>query len=191
MRYKITKQTNSQSENFVPDKTMCSGAYILAHAAGELHGKAVRQYLKDFQEAEGNIVKHIQLMFYRLQDLHALSKSEVLHLNKILALLKNSQASSADALKVVRDVHHALVDEEASACAVAMGGIAENSVCLAIETKSAETEMRGPNWWHVLGADLAGAGAGAIAGSAVPAVGTAVGAICGAAVASGKALEAS
>jgi hypothetical protein len=179
----MTKQIHSESEEFIPDRTMYSSAYILARAAGELHGEAVRWYLKDFDEAKGNTAHHIQLMFDRLLHVGAMNKSDVLRLKTILTLLNDHKVSSADALKVVRDVRNAMVDEEASPCAVALASIAENSVNLAIE-------MQCMNFWGALGADLVGAGAGALAGAPVAGVGAVVGALAGAASGTGAYLAA-
>jgi hypothetical protein len=183
----MTEQIRSKSEDFVSDGTIYSFEYILARAAGELHGEAVRRYLKDFDEAKGNTAHHIQLTFDRLMHVGAMSKSEVLRLKTILTLLDEHTASSADALKVVRDVHNALVDEEASPCAVALASIAENSITLAIEMVSAKGKV---NWWHALGADLVGAGAGALTGAPVAGVGAVGGAIAGAASGTGAYLAA-
>ena len=182
----MIEQNHFQSEDFVPDGSICSDTYILAHAAGELHGVAVRRYLEDFKQAEGKIDDHIHLILGRLHRVHALSKSELLHLKAIVKLLNNQQASSADALKVVRDVHNTLVDEESSPCALALASIAKNSIHLAIEMESMKRKV---NWWHVLGADLKGAGAGALGGAAAGGVGATLGAVCGAAIGSGAALE--
>jgi len=176
----MTAEVHSKSADCVPDVSICSNAYVLALAAGELHGLAVRRYLKNFHESEGNTVHHIQLTLDRLLHVRLLSRGEVLRLKTILTLLDKHEASSADALRVVRDVHNAMVDEEASLCAVALASIAENSVHLAIEMESAKGKV---NWWHVLGADLVGAGEGALVGSLGGPGGVGLGAACGAAIA--------
>lgn len=187
VRYKMAKQIHSESKGVIPDGTMYSSAHIFARAAGELHGEAVRSYLKDFENAKGNTAHHIQLTFDRLLHVGALSKSEVLRLKTILTLLNDHKVASADALKVVRDVHHAMLDEEASPCAVALASIAENSVNLAIEMESPKGKV---NWWHALGADLVGAAAGALAGVPAAGVGATLGAVCGAASGTGAYLVA-
>lgn len=167
---------------------MHASTHILAHAAGALHEKYVRIYLNDFREASEDTGRYIHLTFRRLQNIHMLCKSEILQLERILTLLNNHQASVAEAQKLVRDVLNTLVEQDASPCAVALASIAENSLqlCSEMESPTAKEKLK---WWQILGADLEGAGAGALAGSMLPGVGTTTGAICGAAIASGKAIQ--
>lgn len=173
-------------------KEDCSDAHscttrLLARAAGELHGDNVRLFLRDVRETGGDPVSLLRRAFARLQQAGALCKGEVLQFEKVFALINEKSASSEQALASVCELRRALVDQHASPCALALAGIAENSMRTAVELEgpSAPKEAAKKKWWQILGADLAGAGTGAVTGAAAGGVGAVVGALAGAAVGTG------
>lgn len=180
------------TELMIEAKDDCSNAHrcttrLLARAAGELHGDNVRQFLKDAREAGGDTVSLLRRAFTRLQHQGALHKGEALQFENVFTLIREKSATSEQALASVCELRRSLVDQHASPCAVALAGIAENSMRVAIEFESSSGTKEAPKkkWWQILGADLAGAGTGALTGAAAGGVGAVVGAIAGAAVGTG------
>lgn len=212
---KPSKPTQGKAEADVQNvvKTYDPGAF--ARAAGSIHEEAARQYARglqstELQPAEGGIFKALvgvtvpggtaqitRNTLRRLTDAKILSQSETEALERILTLLDDKTAPSNEVKKVSVDVYNKLVRSKASPCAIALAGIAKNSIKIAIEvehTKGKADEGKATkgkakknevNWWHILGADLAGAGTGALAGAGGGPLGIIGGAIAGAAVGSG------
>lgn len=181
-----TTELMSDSKDTCSDAHACA-TQLLARAAGELHGDNVRLFLKDVRDTGGDAVSLLRRAFARLQHAGALCKGEALQFEKLFALINEKSATSEQALVCARDLRRALVDQHASPCALAMAGIAENSMRVAIELESAAGPREAPKkkWWQILGADLAGAGTGAVTGAAAGGVGAVIGALAGAAVGTG------
>jgi hypothetical protein len=204
-----SKPTQGKAEADVQNvvKTYDPGAF--ARAAGSIHEEAARQYARGLQSTEVEFTKGIGVTaqggaaqitrntLRRLTDAKILSQSETEALERILTLLDDKTAPSNEVRKVSVDVYNKLVRSKASPCAIALAGIAKNSIKIAIEvehTKGKADEGKATkgkakknevNWWHILGADLAGAGTGALAGAGGGPLGIIGGAIAGAAVGSG------
>jgi len=213
-----SKPTQGKAEADVQNvvKTYDPGAF--ARAAGSIHEEAARQYARglqstELQPAEGGIFKALvgvtvpggtaqitRNTLRRLTDAKILSQSETEALERILTLLDDKKTPSDEVKKVSLDVYDKLVQSKASPCAIALAGIAKNSVEIAIEMEHAKGKVsegkagKGKvrrskiNWWHILGEDLSGAGTGALAGAGGGPLGIIGGAIAGAVVGSGKEL---
>jgi hypothetical protein len=207
-----SKPTQGKAEADVQNvvKTYDPGAFALT--AGSIHGEAARQYARELQPTEVEFTKGIGVTaqggaaqitrstFRRLTDAKILSQSETEALERILTLLDDKKTPSDEVKKVSLDVYDKLVQSKASPCAIALAGIAKNSVEIAIEMEHAKGKVsegkagKGKvrrskiNWWHILGEDLSGAGTGALAGAGGGPLGIIGGAIAGAVVGSGKEL---
>lgn len=162
---------------------------LLARAAGEIHGEAVRRYLKDRADAQNDPVAHIRITLARLRNAEALTESELRHLEPILALLGNRPVPVQEAHRIVRGVLNTMLDEEAGPCAVAFAGIALSSVELCMHLFPDEPALK-KKWWEIVGADLTGAAAGGAAGAVAGGIGLVPGLICGALAGSGAAMAA-
>ncbi len=181
----LTKSDHIEIELAQKDATKFEST-VLALAAGSIHEAGVRQYTNDFKLAKGDNVKLLEIIFGRLHKANYLSEDEVASFKPILNLLEDRNASTAEVLKLVQSVYNTLVEKRASPLAIAFAGIAKNSVQL-VQEKEAEGYTR-KKWWAIVGADLAGAGTGALAGALVPGIGLVIGGVCGALTASGTAL---
>jgi len=200
---KPTKQTQGRAEADVQNvvKTYDPGAFALS--AGLVHEKAARQYASELQPtraatvtkgvtarrdkawggmAEVGTAQITRNTLEQLMDAKILSPKEALALGRVLTLFEAGSVSTDEVKKVSLEVYEELVRSKASPVAIALAGIAKNSVQIAIEMRHTKSEV---NWWRVVGADLAGAGTGALAGAAGGPLGIIGGAIAGAVVASG------
>jgi hypothetical protein len=204
---KPSKPTQGKAEADVQNVVKAYDAGAFALAAGSIHGEAARQYARELQPTELQFTKGIGVRaqggtaqitrntFRRLTDAKILSQRETEALERILTLLDDKMAPSDEVRKVSLDVYDELVQSKASPCAIALAGIAKNSIEIAIEMEHTKGKVsKGKvkksrvNWWHILGADLSGAGTGALAGAGGGPLGIIGGLIAGAVVGSGTEL---
>ncbi|HEX7607762.1 MAG TPA: hypothetical protein VF370_00375 [Candidatus Cryosericum sp.] len=198
-----SKLTKGKAEANVESSVKAYDPLVFARAAGRIHEEGARQYASEFLPTKAHVTKGVggkaeggtaegvlaeagaaqitRNTLEQLMDAKILSPKEALALGRILTLFEAGSVSTDEVKRVSLEVYEELVQSKASPVAIALAGIARNSVQIAVKMHT-EGEV---NWWRVVGADLAGAGTGALAGSAGGPLGTIGGAIAGAVVASG------
>lgn len=128
--------------------------FTMALASREIHAKAMREVIENIRETGGSRLKVMHQMIESLQKECIIDEMEGRKLKEVCELVDCDKPYNQGTLQEIQKTYTELVDAEANPTAIAVAGVALNSIEFGIVN---DDGTKGP----VAGADVAGALGGA------------------------------